>query len=180
MPLFATGAVPVGPDVAAFATKTEVATLAAAVPVPAVVAPPQTTDNTPTLGAEMAYARADHTHPTRLQSKTLTLDANGEAEWTFTTPFTAEPNVRQPTYFETANSQPIILKVKDFRRATANGGSTLHSAGATGNFVEVIVKGYRLRTLPATLTLLTALISFDITLGTGLSGIKVYVSAAPS
>ncbi len=110
-------------------------------------------------GAATRAAREDHTHTARVQRAFVSLDANGEATWTFARPFTATP-VITALYEEAGNGQPIVLKVK------------------TVSTTAVTVKGFRGQTLPATLTLLTALISFNIFGGSAPTGVTVHLFAA--
>jgi hypothetical protein len=105
-------------------------------------------------GAGATATRSDHQHP-RLTSATTghVLDVNGEATIVFTRLFTAKPAV---TYMldELADNGPVIIKVKSW---TQDGN---------GNYTGCIVKGYRGQTLPASLTLLSALVSFNVFAGT--------------
>lgn len=105
---------------------------------------------TAAVGAGSAAARDDHVHP-RLSSTTVqTTDTNGVATVAFTRTF---PAAKKPgvvlTGYDT-NSQPLMFEVTGFQ---TDGG---------GNFTGCTVKVYRTRTLPATLTLLTDLLNFNI------------------
>lgn len=62
--------------------------MAAAMPVAAVVAPPPVTIDS-AVGAGTAYARADHTHESRLQARRIqvTPDANGRYVYVFPKPY---------------------------------------------------------------------------------------------
>lgn len=116
-----------------------------------------------TAGAAALASRWDHRHP-RLTSATYgTLNASGEVTINFTRTFTAKPTVALE-YEESTDAQPVILKVKSW------------ITDGSGNYTGCVVKGYRLNTLPATITLLTALVSFSISTGSA-SGVVVSVIA---
>lgn len=126
-------------------------------------------------GSSIQYARADHTHAARVQRKIVTLDTNGLATWTFTRPFTAEPSLQYMVF--QASGEPIIVEAQSWVMTGAN-------------YTGVNIKAYRSRAMP-TLTPLTvvtfvltgvnalfaALSGFNIFGGTGLTGVKVHMSA---
>lgn len=105
-------------------------------------------------GAGALATRSDHQHP-RLTSATTghVLDASGEATINFTRTFVGKPAV---TYMldEPADQGPVIIKVKTW---LTNGN---------GDYTGCVVKGYRGQNLPASLTLLSALVSFNVFAGT--------------
>jgi len=81
-------------------------------------------------------ARDDHKHP-RISSATVgVLGANGEATVVFTRSFPVIPAVAC-LLFESADSQPVIFKVKTWAR------------DAQLNYTGCVIKGYRSATLPS-------------------------------
>lgn len=109
-------------------------------------------------GASVAYMRADAKIPRITRAATVVTDVSGNWSVTWGTPLMATPAVL-PVPVNTG-TQPVVCNV-----------STATATGATG-------RCWLARTLPATLTLLTALISFDI-FGAGASAISVQVLAIP-
>lgn len=93
-----------------------------------------------------------------------TLDVNGEATWTFPVPYPSKPVVNH-IYEEAAGNLPIIVKIKGF---TQDGSL---------NYTAVTIKAYRLQTLPASLTVLTTLQSFDISAGVAPQTILIHLVA---
>lgn len=120
-----------------------------------------------TPGAAPKAVREGHEHP-RLTSATTdhVLDANGEATITFTRSFAVKPAV---TYMldEAADLGAVLIKVKTW---TIVGGQ----------YTGCVVKGYRARTLPATLTLLTALINFDVFAGVTTGAVFTFIALQKS
>lgn len=106
----------------------------------------------PKPGSMPKAPRVDHQHPRLTSSTAATLGSNGEVTVTFTRSFPVQPSVIC-TLIEAADNQPVIFKVKSWVQ------------DANGNYTAAVVKGYRLTTLPASLTLLSALISFNISGG---------------
>lgn len=105
----------------------------------------------PTPGAAGAASRTDHTHP-RLTSTTVqTLGAGGNVTVNFTRTFATMPGVVCTAYKVTDNL-PVSFEV----------ASWIMSNGA---YAGCVIHGDKSRTLPAVLTLLTALISFNTNLG---------------
>lgn len=117
-------------------------------------ATPMPESKTGTPGVAAVAVRAGHEHP-RLTSATTghVLDAAGEATINFTRTFVGKPAV---TYMldELADNGPVIIKVKSW------------TTNANGEYTGCVVKGYRGQSLPASITLLTALISFNVFAGT--------------
>jgi hypothetical protein len=123
-------------------------------------------DGTP--GASGDFAPIDHVHPIRVQRTTLTLGTDSTATWTFTKPFSTKP---VPNYMcEVAGLQPCTVEVLSFTTAVSNGVTT---------YTGMVVKGYKAQKLPAVMTLLTALLSYDVFAGSA-AGTVVHVSAGPS
>lgn len=125
-------------------------------------ATPKSEATTGKPGAVSPYARADHEHPRLTSAGSVVLDANGDATVTFTRTFSAPPNMHY-SYEEASNGQPIIIK----RMGWVMTG---------GLYTGVTIHGYRLQRLPAVLTLLSALVNYDIAGGSA-AGITVDVTA---
>lgn len=94
------------------------------------------------------------------QSKILTTDALGEATWTFTQAF--------PT-----GVVPVVMLTPVNGLAQAMDVSLKADPTNTG----CVVKVRQSQTLPAALTLLSQLLSFNVFGGTGISGVKVHALA---
>lgn len=124
---------------------------------------PQSEATAGASGAAGQASRGDHKHQRLTSATTTTLDANGLATVTFTRSFASQPRIAF-AYAESADAEPIILKRVSW---VIDGG---------GNYTGVNIKGYRLRTLPASIALLTVLISFSISAGSA-AGISVDVIA---
>lgn len=110
------------------------------------------------VGAQVRYAREDHTHPRITRAGTVVTDAGGNWSITWATSLTAIPVV--VTIPVDAGSQPVMCSV-----------STRTMAGATG-------KCFRSQLLPSTITLLTALVNYNV-LGGAASGVSVQILAIP-
>lgn len=135
------------------------------------VPPPMPADTTPSsesrngaVGATSdRFARADHQHP-RLTSATIaTLDGANTATVNFTRTFAVEPSI-DLTPIAPGGTQPVILQVDSWIQ---DGG---------GLYTGCVIRGYRMNTLPATITLLTALVNFSVSSGSA-SGVRVSVIA---
>lgn len=101
-----------------------------------------------TGGVMAEGSRADHVHP-RLTSATIaTLDASGKATVTFTRSFAVEPCPILAA-IATGASQPTTVEVESWVKTGAL-------------WTGAVVKGYRAQRLPAVLTLLSALVNYDI------------------
>jgi hypothetical protein len=98
--------------------------------------------------ADQASA-ADHRHQRITSAVAGVLGAGNEATVTFAFPFTSEPHC-EFTYRELADNPPIEFKVKSW------------VTDANGAVTGCVVKAYRGQLLPATLTLLTALVNFNV------------------
>lgn len=133
------------------------ATVEAQMPKPADATPPSEMIGGQT-GSQVRYAREDHTHPRITRAAVVTTDASGawSVTWSAAVP---TPPVVLPVPVNTSG-QPIVCNVTTRTTTTASGRCWLA------------------RTLPATLTLLTSLISFDI-FGAAATGIQVQVLAIP-
>lgn len=129
-------------------------------------------------GTSNLYARADHTHAARVQRKIVTLDTNGNATWTFTRPFLAEPSLQYMVFQSTGD--PIVVEAQ----AWVMEGS---------NYVGVTIKGSRSQRVPVMQplnvlailgvvtagvnTLVAALSGYNPFGGSNLTGVKVHLSA---
>ncbi|GEM_PF-6883459 len=118
-------------------------------------------------GSQSKASRGDHQHPRLTSASWNVTDANGEATFTFTRTFAAKPTI-DLSYEEATNNQPCIFKVKSW------------VTNANGEYTGMVAKGYRLQTLPASITLLGSLASFSVTInapaGINVSCIAVQVS----
>ncbi len=101
-------------------------------------------------GAMPKASRGDHQHPRLTSASWGVTGASGEVTFSFTRAFAAKPTI-DLSYEEAADNQPCIFKVKGW---TTNGN---------GEYTGLVAKGYRLQTLPASITLLTALVNFSVT-----------------
>lgn len=130
----------------------------AAVPAPANATPPSEMIGGQT-GSQVRYAREDHTHPRITRAGIVVTDSGGAWSVTWATPLASAPAVLPVPV--NATTQPVVCNV-----------STRTTAGATG-------RCWLARTLPATLSLLSALVSYDI-FGAAATGVSVQVLAIPS
>lgn len=106
------------------------------------------------VGAGLKASRENHVHK-RLTSTTVqTLDGSGNATINFTRTFVAMPGVVLTAY-KPADNLPITLEVV--------AGSWIMDGN--GEYAGCIIHGSRARTLPSTLSLLSALISYNIFAG---------------
>lgn len=108
---------------------------------------------------------AGHTHARRIQSMVLTLNASGEATFTFARVFTGKPAVACLCH-EAADNQPIVFKVKSYVLNGAN------------QYTGVIMKGYRAQNIPQNLVTLLLSGVFNLFGGTTLNGVEISVYAA--
>lgn len=126
--------------------------------VPSDDAPPPV-NSTGSAGTSTQYARADHTHVSSVfKAIKSTTDATGTVSWTYPAGFFPDPPVVEITV-ETASGQPMVALITS---NTASGGTA-----------QVL----RAQTLPASLTLLSGLVSFNVFGGTVPVGTKVHVFA---
>ena len=109
-------------------------------------------------GAQVRYAREDHTHPRITRAGVVTTDANGNWSVTWATATTSVAAVLPVPI--NASTQPIVCNV-----------ATRTTTGATG-------RCWLSRTLPATILTLTALVSYDL-FGAPANSISVQVFAIP-
>lgn len=118
-------------------------------------------------GSQPKASRGDHQHPRLTSASWNVTDANGEATFTFTRAFAAKPTI-DLSYEEATNNQPCIFKVKSW------------VVNANGEYTGMVAKGYRLQTLPSTITLLGSLVNFSVSInapaGINVSCIAVQVS----
>ncbi|SFV06022.1 hypothetical protein SAMN02799631_04338 [Methylobacterium sp. 174MFSha1.1] len=159
---------PALPDMSGYATTQAVQSAISAMPAPGTATPPATAlDGTP--GTSTLYARADHTHAARVQRTVLTTLADGTATWTFARPI-AVPTGRLPpiAYMVEDTGTPVVVQIT---------GRTMTTDGTMDTHTAVAIRAQRARTLPAALTVLTALVGFDI-FGGSASGVRVNVWAA--
>ncbi len=131
---------------------------------PTLIPPAEAT--TGQIGAAGMYASAAHVHPRLTSVQIATLDANGLATVMFARSFAAQPGVIL-TPINPVGSQPVMLQVQGWTNDTS------------GNFIGCSIKGYRTNTLPSTLALLSALISFNIAGGSA-ANVQVSVVAIQS
>lgn len=120
-------------------------------------------EGTATKGSRAYAADSGHVHPRLSSAINGTLDANGEKALTFGRTFSTKP-VAAFTYAEAADSPPVTFKVKSWIQ------------DGSGNYTGCVIKGYRGQTLPASLTLLTALVSFNVFAGSA-AGVEFHFIA---
>lgn len=133
------------------------ATAQAAMPLPANATPPSEMIGGQT-GSQVRYAREDHTHPRITRAAVVTTDGSGGWAVTWATSMASVPTVLPVPV--NASTQPIVCNV-----------ATRTTTGATG-------RCWLARTLPATLSLLSALVSYDV-FGAAATGVSVQVLAIP-
>lgn len=117
---------------------------------------------TATGGALTMASAADHQHPRLSSSSRATLDGSGLATVTYTRSFSAKPAITLTAI--NPSGRPVLLEVQS---DVTDGG---------GNYIGCVVHGYRNQNLPAVLTLLSALINFDV-FGASAAGVEVNVIA---
>ncbi|BAQ43977.1 hypothetical protein [Methylobacterium aquaticum] len=140
----------------------------APVPSPSAIMPPATgLDGM--LGTSTQYARADHTHAVRVQRVARTTAADGTLTWVFARSIVVPSGETPPlAYMVEDTGSPVVVQVT---------GRTFTTAGGQDTHTAVTVRAQRARTLPATLTVLTALVGYDVFAG-GASGVRVNLWAA--
>lgn len=121
--------------------------------------PPDGEATTANAGNESKASRRNHRHPRLTSASWGTTNVSGEVTFTFTRTFAAKPTV-DLSYEEAADNQPLVFKVKSW---TQDGN---------GNYTGLVAKGYRLRTLPSSILVLSVLIDFSVTMNAP-SGIPV-------
>lgn len=104
--------------------------------------PPNLTVMTAQAGSSQKASRGDHTHPVRVQRARVLSDSNGSATWIFATPFLLTPVIS--CMIENTQNQPMIANILEL------------------DVNHVKVQLFQSQKLPATLTLLSALVSFNI------------------
>lgn len=111
-------------------------------------------------GASLLFSDGSYWRPFARgqQSKRVTTGAGGVVTWTFATPFPAGVTPVCNYMVENTGAQPMSVEITAISNAA------------------VTIKLKQARSLPATLTLLTALVNFDIFGGTGVSGITVHLT----
>lgn len=134
------------------------ATVQAQMPQPADATPPSEVVGGQT-GSQVRYAREDHTHPRITRAAVVTTDSTGAWSVIWAAPVATAPVVL-PVPVNTS-TQPIVCNVATRTTTSASGRCWLA------------------RTLPATLTLLTNLVSFDI-FGGAATGTQVQILAIPA
>lgn len=143
---------------AGLVTQAALTAVANAIPAPANAAPVAEAVSAAAGSADSRFAMQDHAHP-RLSSATIaTLDASGAATVTFSRSFSAEP-CAVLTAIGTGAAQPTSVEVTSWIKTGAN-------------WTGAVIKGYRAQRLPAVLTLLSALLNYDI-FGASASGTRV-------
>lgn len=113
--------------------------------------PPDGELTVPTPGDNLKASRDDHQHPRLTSATSHVTDGSGQATCMFTRSFATAPKLA-PCYAEAADSEPVIMK----RVSWVMDGP---------NYVGCVMKAYRLRTLPASIALLSVLISFSVSGG---------------
>lgn len=135
---------------------------------------PPLADSAPPAEATAANAgsggqgsRWDHQHPRLTSVGTGTLNASGEATVSFTRTFDAMPGM---TCFlvEAADNPPVMFKVKSWVQ------------DGNGKYTGCVIKGYRGLLLPASLTLVTALASFNVFAGVASGAAFTYIAVQQS
>jgi hypothetical protein len=113
-------------------------------------------------------ALADHKHPTRVQRTSVVTDASGKATFVLTC---ADNNGLIP------NGEPVVLDATGVPyTVTLTAWSVAEAAGVWK--CTLVFQVSKRKLLPSTLTLLTALISYDV-FGVAASGLTVYGSFGP-
>lgn len=130
----------------------------AAIPTPASATPPSEMIGGQT-GSQVRYAREDHTHPRITRAGVVNTDSNGGWSVTWATALGSVPAVLPVPI--NATTQPVVCNV-----------ATRSTTGASG-------RCWLARTLPATITVLTSLVAYDV-FGSPATGISVQVLAIPS
>lgn len=114
---------------------------------------------TAVAGAQGLASRGDHQHPRLTSASWGTTNASGEVTFAFTRSFATKPSI-DFTYEENADAQPVVFKVKAWQ------------TDGSGNYTGATAKGYRFQTLPSSLTLITQLLNFSVTINAP-SGLQV-------
>ncbi len=116
--------------------------------------PPQLANSLPSAegvaaaaGMASVASRVDHVHPRLTSTNIDTLDASGLKTLTFTRSFATEPSAVF-TMIEAGTAAPVSFRVQSWVMTGAN-------------YTGCVVYGQRHRALPAVLTLLTALVSYE-------------------
>lgn len=133
------------------------------IPAPANTAPKSEARNAGIGAQAMKYALEDHQHPRLTSATIVTLDGANTATVNFTRTFAVEPSI-DLTPIAPGGTQPVILQVDSW------------ITDGSGLYTGCVIRGYRMNTLPATIALLTALISFSVSSGSA-SGVRVSVIA---
>lgn len=139
------------------ATKAEVAAVAALVPVPAATTPPSEMIGG-SVGTAGTYRPADSATPRITRATTVTTDTAGAWSVTWGTPLNSAPVVIPVPV--NASTQPIVCNVTARTMTAASGRCWLA------------------RSLPATLSLVSALVSYDV-FGAAASNVSVQIIALP-
>lgn len=140
------------PDLSGYALKTDIPS----VPAASQATPPAAALNGSVGTTTDVYALADHTHEVKVQRTIVTTDASGNATWTFAKSFNNLPAV---TALANTTGMPIAISI------TAKSKTS------------VSIQAKQSRALPAVLTLLTNLLSYNI-FSDAASGVQIDVFAA--
>lgn len=142
-----------------YATQQDITNAIAALPTPIALSDmtPAAEAVVPAPGAVSVASRGDHKHP-RLTSTTInTIGSNNKASVMFTRTFSTMPGVLC-ILIEAASNQPVIFKVESW---LGPGGA----AWVSGDYYGAVISAARLNTLPASIALLSVLVSFSISSG---------------
>lgn len=158
-----------GPSAPALSASMLQDAVAQAAPKPAMTTPPATALDGSTGTTSGRYALEDHTHATRVQRVAMVTAADGTATWTYARPIVVAAGKTPPlAYMVEDTGSPVVVQVT---------GRTFTTAGGQDTHTAVTVRAQRARTLPATLTVLTALVGYDVFAGAA-SGVRVNLWAA--
>lgn len=157
-------AVPTTQDLTAL--QNQITSLAAQIPQFSTAAP-LAEAKTPAPGTMGMVPHADHVHPRLTSATTGTLNASGEQTVVFTRTFAVKPSLVL-TYVETADSQPVILKVKSW---TVDGSN---------NYTGCVIRGYRAQAIPQNLVNLLLGAVFNLFTATSAANVEFTAIAVAS
>lgn len=120
---------------------------------------PMNETNAGAAGSGLKATKEGHSHPRVTSVHTGTLNSSGEADFVFTRTFDQKPGW-DIGYEESANGQPVILKIVSW---TQDGN---------GNYTGCKVKGYRGQTIPQNLATLLLGAVFNV-FGGSVTGLTV-------
>lgn len=120
-------------------------------------------------GTSAEFARADHTHATRVQRTVLVTAADGTATWIFARPIAVAAGKLPPVAYMVEDTGPPVVVQIVGRAMTGDGTTDTHTA--------ISVKAQRSQLLPGVLVSLSVLLNFNV-FGGPVSGVKVNLWAA--